>query len=69
MKFLDIKKELVTDFCGKCMKIMQDDTCKIYEKPSVWERRGGCPMQTDIMIEAVAVKKKINPIKKSKRRG
>jgi len=69
MKFLDIKKEPVTIFCGKCMRILQDGTCKIYEKPSVWERMGGCPMQTDVIIEAVIVKKKINPIKKSKRRG
>ncbi len=68
MKFEDIKKEKIVKDCEGCLKIiLKDKTCGVYEKPSTW--KFGCPMKTNKELEEVEIKKKINPIKKSKRGG
>ena len=67
MKFNDIKKEKVGSIlCHGCLKAFEG-TCTVYEKPSVWVTKGGCPMKTNKELD-VESKKKINPIKRSKRR-
>ena len=66
MKFKDIKKEKIDYICKGCLKIDKDNTCTIYEKPSAWERKGGCPMKTNVELQ-IDNKKKTNPIKSSKR--
>lgn len=66
MKFKDIKKKKIVKECEGCLKVLIDKTCKAYEKPDVWKY--GCPLKTNKELETIE-KKKINPIKKSKRRG
>ena len=40
--------------------------CSVYPMPWVWLRRGGCPMNQRSLV---AVTKRVNPIKASKRKG
>jgi hypothetical protein len=58
----------VKEMCDGCFKI-EDGRCKCYADPSAWARKGGCPMKTNRVIEVKNDGKKLNPIKRSKRRG
>jgi hypothetical protein len=55
----------IVEICTGCLKIT-DERCSVYASPAVWERKGGCPMKTNKVLE-VKKDKKINPIKASKR--
>ena len=51
---------------GKC--VLEDHVCIAYLNPKVMQRNGGCALQSNKKIDEVA-KKKINPIKWSKRKN
>ena len=57
----------VVEFCKGCGKI-ENDYCKSYAHPQVkWEMTGACPLATHIEKKAEEEKKKLNPIKASKK--
>ena len=67
-EYIVLKEHTDDILCVGCLKTDAYGKCSVYEKPSVWARKGGCPMKTNVILEAKDGKK-INPIKKSKRRN
>jgi len=60
---------LVKELCDGCIKaITKENRCMSYGYPEIWERKGGCPLKSNKVLE-VKQGKKVNPIKASKRRG
>jgi len=61
------KETIDADLCFGCLKVDSETKCSVYEKPSVWVRKGDCPMKTNkVLLEVKG--KKINPLKASKRK-
>lgn len=60
------KGEEVTMTNGPCTRIDGGEVCAAYQKPRMKWRLGHCPLATHI-ITVEEQKKKINPIKHSKR--
>lgn len=58
------------EMCEGCFKPDADGFCTVYEKPSAWKRKGGCPVKIDKEIQVKGPKKgkKMNPLKASKRK-
>lgn len=50
--------------CSKAVKV--EDRCVAYLKPEAWHRMGGCPLSSIRILETES-KKKVNPLKASKR--
>ena len=65
-----VKREQCVVGCEGCKKMYSDNTigdvCIAYRDPKVMFNRGGCFLHSNKKVEAEA-KKKINPIKASKR--
>jgi hypothetical protein len=71
-----VKREPCVPECMKCKKIysdlplgecsIEDHVCIAYRDPSAIHRKGGCYLHSNKKVEVVD-KKKINPIKQSKR--
>jgi hypothetical protein len=60
-------KEKVHDKCIGCKKVDSDQFCMVYSKPSIWwDKRNGCPVASHTS-KTVAVEKKVNPLKASKK--
>lgn len=66
----DVMREQCIPECMGCNKMFSDentgDVCIAYVNPKAMHRLGGCALQSNKEIEITA-KKKINPIKASKR--
>jgi len=60
------KEKINMELCSGCLKADNIDECSIYSMPSVWVKKGGCPMKTNKKVE-IKKDKKINPLKASKR--
>jgi hypothetical protein len=66
-----IRQPIVDEMCKPgdqvCNRVIEGNLCHVYEEPNVWHRRGGCPMSS---IEVVNnnKKKKVNPLKASRRK-
>ena len=59
----------VIDKCTGC-KLIEGLYCKRYFNPEVlWKNTGNCPSATHMKAEVVEDKKKLNPIKASKRKA
>ena len=58
-------KQPIVEKCIGCAKI-DGETCSAYLFPAAKWRAGNCPMATHLVTE-VKEKKKVNPIKHSKR--
>lgn len=44
-------KEQVVEKCGGCRRVLTDNTCEAYIKPSVKWRLGNCNLASHIVIE------------------
>jgi len=66
----DAEREQCVEVCAGCNKMFSDenigDVCVAYISPKAIQRLGGCALQSNKVI-VETVKKKINPIKLSKR--
>lgn len=66
----DIHREQCVKGCDGCNKMYSDNTvgdvCIAYIDPKYWFDRGGCALKSNKMFDDSG-KKKINPIKASKR--
>jgi len=58
--------EKIVEQCQGCAKV-NGDFCTVYTFPAAKWRSGNCPVCTTLVTEERKDKKKINPIKKSKR--
>lgn len=57
----------IIDECVGCGKVVNEEYCTAYPDPVVkWKHGHSCPMATHI-VKAVEEKKKLNPIKASKK--
>lgn len=52
--------------CNRMFNLGNGNVCASYESPAAWDRPGGCPLKSNKEIEDVD-KKKINPLKASRR--
>jgi hypothetical protein len=62
-----LTKTQVIDKCLGCKKITEDNFCEAYINPEGKWAVGGCGISTHISKLSEEVKKKINPLKASKR--
>lgn len=59
----------VVDQCKGCTRITEDGFCFAYIFPEIiWKHNKKCPLATHLVERIEEKKKKINPIKKSKRK-
>lgn len=59
----------VIDKCEGCARITKNGYCEVYVNPEEKWRNGNCPMATHLVEREKSKKKKVNPIKQSKRKG
>jgi len=65
-----IDNDIMSDICKGCNKVFEINTekgwnvCEAYTNPMIWGKFNACPMNIKIEIKN---KKKINPIKYSKK--
>jgi len=57
-------KAIEVPILGSTEKVLE---CTVYLSPAAWHRKGGCPLNTIPSEEKAKEKKKINPLKASKR--
>ncbi len=72
----DVERKQCVPECIGCNKmysdvplgesVLEDHVCVAYINPAVLHNRGGCALKSNKIIETI-VKKKVNPIKASKR--
>jgi len=63
-------REPIVEKCGGCARtemMNEKEVCKAYIDPSLKWRLGDCGLATHVVNEADTKKKKINPLKASKR--
>lgn len=66
----DGKCQPVVEQCKGCGRINDNGFCKAYINPkAIWEHKEKCPLATHLIERIENDKKKVNPIKKSKRKG
>jgi len=67
MKTINAVEQMCFRETGETCHKLIDNRCIAYNDPSVWSRRGGCPL-CSIPSEKVAIeKKKVNALKASRR--
>ena len=59
-------KQEIVEKCIGCVRV-DGEVCSVYLSPAAKWRNQNCPMATNLIPEKVKEKKKVNPIKHSKR--
>ena len=44
-----IREPIVKELCEGCKKVTKDNLCESYAVPSMWHRKGKCPIATNIV--------------------
>lgn len=61
-------KETINEECNGCSKVAEDSTCSAYPKPSVWWRRGRCPLADHVDVKQVNNGEKVRVGQQKQRR-
>lgn len=59
----------VVEECNGCSRILENNKCKAFSNPAARWKNGECPLATHLTEKIEETKKKVNPIKKSKRKS